>query len=267
MTGGLAIKQKCKTSSSQVIARGEAVLLRRAEARRSREQAAGTVFFSGPIETSLTELKLKGEQLTFLRSQSGENSGIQGYLLRRLDCSTWEADRLKLRGEFFYEAADSLTQVHPRDARIVRATLSARRPLENEDALRNFLERAAQRAPSIPPTPAGEIWRGRLRSVLTPFAAAGLFLIMIPELIVQSLFYREIPGTLEGFVELDGLHYPRYSFSLPDGTLQRRTDTQVSLEDSVSQAAVARTLRRKYPRPVKVRLSRRNGEKSRCVYL
>ena len=146
MTGGLAMKQKCKTSSSQVIARGEAVLLRRAEARRSREQAAGTVFFSGPIETSLTELKLKGEQLTFLRSQSGENSGIQGYLLRRLDCSTWEADRLKLRGEFFYEAADSLTQVHPRDARIVRATLSARRPLENEDALRNFLERAAQRA-------------------------------------------------------------------------------------------------------------------------
>lgn len=116
------------------------------------------------------------------------------------------------------------------------------------------------------PSP-GEIWRGRLRSVLTPFAAAGLFLIMIPELIVQSLFYREIPGTLEGFVELDGLHYPRYSFSLPDGTLQRRTDTQVSLEDSVSQAAVARTLRRKYPRPVKVRLSRRNGEKSRCVYL
>ena len=214
----------------------------------------------------MTELKLKREQLTFLRSQSGENSGIQGYLLRRLDCSTWEADRLKLRGEFFYEAADSLTQVHPRDARIVRATLSARRPLENEDALRNFLERAAQRAPSIPPTPAGEIWRGRLRSVLTPFAAAGLFLIMIPELIVQSLFYREIPGTLEGFVELDGLHYPRYSFSLPDGTLQRRTDTQVSLEDSVSQAA-ARTLRRKYPRPVKVRLSRRNGEKSLCVYL
>ena len=58
----------------------------------------------------------------------------------------------------------------------------------------------------------------------TPFAAAGLFLIMIPELIVQSLFYREIPGTLEGFAELNGLHYPRYSFSLPDGTLQRRTD-------------------------------------------
>ena len=261
------MKEKRKTSSSQVIARGEAVLLRRAEARRSREQAAGTVFFSGPIETSLTELKLKGEQLTFLRSQSGENSGIQGYLLRRLDCSTWEADRLKLRGEFFYEAADSLTQVHPRSARIVRATLSARRPLENEDALRNFLERAAQRAPSIPPTPAGEIWRGRLRSVLTPFAAAGLFLIMIPELIVQSLFYREIPGTLEGFVELDGLHYPRYSFSLPDGTLQRRTDTQVSLEDSVSQEEAARLLRRKYPRPVKVHLSRRNPEKSRCVYL
>ena len=65
------MKQKCKTSSSQVIARGETVLLRRAEARRSREQAAGTVFFSGPTETSLTDLKLKGEQLTFLRSQSG----------------------------------------------------------------------------------------------------------------------------------------------------------------------------------------------------
>lgn len=120
--------------------------------------------------------------------------------------------------------------------------------------------------PSGPPTPAGEIWRGRLRSVLTPFAAAGLFLIMIPELIVQPLFYQEIPRTLEGFVELDGLHYPRYSFSLPDGTLQRRTDTKVSLEDSVSQAEAARILRRKYP-PVKVHLSRRNREKSRCVYL
>ena len=84
------MKQKRETSS-QAVARGEAVLLRRAEARRSREQAAGTVFFSGPIETSLTELRLKQEQFTFLCSQSGENSGIQGYLLRRLDWSTWEA--------------------------------------------------------------------------------------------------------------------------------------------------------------------------------
>lgn len=42
---------------------------------------------------------------------------------------------------------------------------------------------------------------------------------------------------------------------------------QVSLEDSVPQEEAARILRRKYPRPVKVRLSRRNGEKSRCVYL
>lgn len=180
--------------------------------------------------------------------------------------ATWEADRLKLRGEFFYEAADTLTLVHPRDARIVRATLSARRPLEHEDVLRDFLELAAQWTPSIPPTPAGEIWRGRLRSVLTPFAAAGLFLIMTPELIVQPLFYQEIPRTPEGFVELDGLHYPRYSFSLSDGTLQRRTDTKVSLEDSVSQAEAARILRRKYP-PVKAHLSRRNREKSRCVYL
>ena len=259
------MKQKRRTSSPLTVARSEAALLRRAEARRSREQAAGTVFFSGPIETSLSELKLNQEQFTFLRTQSGEGGGIQGYLLRRLEGATWEADRLKLRREFFCEAADTLTQVHPRDARIVRATLSARRPLEHEDVLRDFLERAAQRVPSIPPTPAGTIWCGHLRSVLTPFAAAGLFLVMIPELIVQPLFYREIPGTLEGFAEPDGLHYPRYSFSLPDGTLQRRTDTQVFLEDSVSQEAAARILRGKYPRPVKVRLSRRDPEISRCV--
>ena len=78
---------------------------------------------------------------------------------------------------------------------------------------------------------------------------------------------EETGGTLEGFERIGGMHYPVYSFSLPDGSVCRKMDMEVSLEDSAAQEEVEKILRRKYPRKVKVRYSRRNPEKSRCIYL
>ena len=260
-------QKKPRLTAEEQIRRAEEALERRIRQRMDREREAGTVFFTAPIETGFQELKLQGDRLTFLRPQGGEYAEDRGWLLRRLEQARWEEGRLRLRGEFWYQCGEGLRHVREKEARVVRTTLTVRRPLEHEEELRAFLDRAAVRASELPPTPLKERAGGLLRSVLTPFAAVGLAAVMLPGLIVQGLFTREVKGTLEGFDLRDGKHYPRYTYPLPDGTVLRRTDERLALEDAVAAEEAAALLRRKYPREVKVRCSRRRPEKSRCLYL
>ena len=239
----------------------------RIEKRTAEEHENGTIFFSGPIETARPELKLRGDRLTFLRPESGEYANTQGYLLKRLEWDRWQEGRLKLHGEFYYQSSDPLYHVHEKDARIIRTTLTVRRPLENEAVLAEFLEKERIRAASIAPTPVWEMVSGMLKSFFLPVAAVCMALYFVPGILLRSLFQEETGGTLEGFERIGGMHYPVYSFSLPDGSVCRKMDMEVSLEDSAAQEEVEKILLRKYPRKVKVRYSRRNPEKSRCIYL
>ena len=55
------------------IARAEAAYRRRIAARVAEEEADGSVFFTGPIETGFWEVKLRGERLTVLRPDTGDS--------------------------------------------------------------------------------------------------------------------------------------------------------------------------------------------------
>ena len=255
---------KRKTAAAKA-ERAQAAIERRAQVRLAREREAGTVFFAEPIETGFTELKLRAGELTFLREQSGEYSGVRRYRLRRLERASWQPGRLRIRGEFYYSSGEKLAV--PRGARIVRSTVSVVRPLQNEDILREFLASEQRRATATLPTPARKIFAERLKAALVPLAAVGFTLAMLPGLVAEAVTSRKVSGTLEGFCELGGKHYPRYSFSLPDGSVRTRTDTELALEDAVTPDEARRILRRRCPRKVTVRCSRRNPDKCRCVYL
>ncbi len=260
-------RQKKKLSPQEAAARGEAALNRRVLRRMEREREEGTVFFLGPVETGFRELKLRGNRLTFLRPEGSEYGELHAYLLRRLEWFFWEGDRLTIRGEFYFQSGEWVYYVREKEARIRRASFTFPRPLENEIILRDFLDQARREAAAIPPTPRKEMTLGLLKALCVPVAGIAMAMALVPGILVQSALCRETKGTLEGFDEIGGRHYPRYTYSLPDGTLLRCTGTQVSLEDSVAPEEVVRILRRRCPRQITVRYSRKRPGESSCIYL
>ena len=248
------------------IARAEAAYRRRIAARVAEEEADGSVFFTGPIETGFWEVKLRGERLTVLRPDTGDSLDTQGYLLRRLERADWQPGRLRLTGEFWYQTGEGLRHVRDGDARLVRRTLAIPRPLQNEGELRAFLTKMEADSALLPPAPLAERLRGLLEAILAPLAAVGLCAVMLPWLAGSAVLYREVPGVLEGFREQGGQHYPQYRYPTGEGRWQEAVDWSLPVEKAVAAEELPALLRQKLPKAVKVRVGRFNG-KSRCLYL
>lgn len=243
---------------------------RRSNARMAREEADGTVFFKGPVETLTQELKLVDGALVFIQWVAGGDSDggdNHGYRLRRLDGYRWGRRTIRMSGEFHYQCAVNLHRVNVRKARIVRKTVHVRLPVENEHILRAELERALRRSETVERTPASVRAGQYLEMEIVPIGRALAFTAKLPRMAVHWIRYRDVDGVLLGFEESDGKHYPRYSFSLPDGTETVRVDTHAAVEDLVDEQMAMRILHRKYPRDVRVRCSRRDPGDSRCVYV
>ena len=76
---------------------------RRSNVRMAREEADGTVFFKGPVETLTQELKLVDGALVFIQWVAGGDSDggdNHGYRLRRLDGYRWGRRTIRMSGEF-----------------------------------------------------------------------------------------------------------------------------------------------------------------------
>lgn len=259
---------KPKHAAAERYRRAEEAYLQRVQSRVEEEETGGTVFFAGPVETHPPELKLRDGRLTILRPETGDDCfDTQGFLLRRLETYRWDEKRLKLQGEFYYQSEEGLRYVDERRARVRRMTVTVRGPWVRQEQLRQFLKEAQLLAAQVEPTPPKELARGFLSSVFWPLAALGMFFLLLPGLVAEHFLYRSTTGSLLGFQQREGKHYPHYIFSLPDGTPVERVDTGVSLEDSVPPEEVDRLLRGRYPRKVQVQYLRSRPEKSTCRYL
>ena len=103
---------KPKHAAAERYRRAEEAYLQRVQSRVEEEEAGGTVFFAGPVETHPPELKLRDGRLTILRPETGDDCfDTQGFLLRRLETYRWDEKRLKLQGEFYYQSEEGLRYV------------------------------------------------------------------------------------------------------------------------------------------------------------
>lgn len=243
---------------------------RRMIARMERESASGTVFFKGPVEVLTQELKLDHGKLIFIRWVAGGDSDggdNQCFMLRRLESFDWGRRSLKLKGEFLHQYGPTLHTVIEKKARVTRKTLSVSLSLDNEDVLREFLEKAVSDSQSIRSTDASERLDQYVDKEIAPTGRSLMFLVRVPGMVAGSVRYRTVDGTLLGFVEVGGKHYPEYTYHLPDGCPVRAVDRDTALEDMVDEAMAMRVLARRCPRDVTVRCSRCDPRESTCIYL
>ena len=251
---------------SERITRQAETYERRERRRFQEEEEAGTVFFSYE-----PECKLVGDRLLcFCFDLGGETDYVEtlGFLLRRLARFRVTDSHVAFSGEFYLQTSpDSFHNVRERDARITSRTFRLKRPVQNETALMDYLDRMQRRAAELPAAGWKERVSGWFAQTVMPLLGLLAFPFLALWQIVNGLFSGEANGLLEGFDEIDGKHYPRYSFPLPDGARTTRTDRDISLEESVTENEAKRQLRRKLPRKVKVRYSKRHPEKSACKYL
>lgn len=88
--------------------------------------------------------------------------------------------------------------------------------------------------------------------------------VVIPVTIIRGLIRShnsiKVPGTLHGFEEKEGRHYPRISFSTKEGQLIDKVDYECPIEDILKDAAADRMLRKKYPKQIFVDYRKNNPD-------
>ena len=239
---------------------------KRMEKRVRREMEQGTVFF-----TLEPECKLASGRLVYVGDAPNtgwEHPEREALLLRRLEWVRTEPGQLVFRGEFDTRTETfAIHTVDPENARITRRTVRLKRPVFHEQVLLAALEQERLRAADIEPTAFWKIITGWCREQLGFLTALCSVPFLALATLFSSLFSRTVTGTLEGFQERDGRHYPQYSYQLPDGRVVRRVEDTLPLEEAAAPEEAERILRRRYPRKVQVQYSRRRPEKSSCRYL
>ena len=86
----------------------------------------------------------------------------------------------------------------------------------------------------------------------------------VPNEITELMRYEAVRGRLEGFIEVGGRHYPRYSYESGD-RVHVDADMAVSMEDAFGEQEARMMLRVGMPLPITVRVNRHNPEDSRCA--
>ena len=255
-------------ANSNLIPHANAVFEMREQRRFQKEEAAGTVFFS----YSVSEFKLTpGGRLLYFPFEGvgdGDAAENRAFLLKRLEWFRLTPSHIKVKGEFYWQtAARTLYDVCEKDACVTVRTIRWKRPLPHETVLLDFLALMERQSVHIPATK----WPARFSSWFAQRALPVLGVLCLPFIALgmlgDMLFSRKTSGWLEGFEEIDGRHYPRYSFLQTDGARVQRTDTAISLEESVSADEARRQLCQKLPRKITVRYSKRHPEKNSCRYL
>lgn len=237
--------------------------------RMDREEAEGAVFFKGPVDITTEELKIDPEgRLVLIKwSPGGDGGGSENdcYVLRRLESYDFGRRKFSITGEFHNRHSPNLYNVKEGEGRVARKTLTFRLPLDNEDVLRRFLDEASMRSSSVEPTTVSDRATQYVDEEIAPIGRSLMFLAKVPGLVAKSATYRTLDGSLLGFVEIGGKHYPEYTFTL-DGVEVRRIDRDAALEDLVDGDMAASMLRGRFPRDVTVRVSRRDRDDSHCIY-
>lgn len=130
----------------------------------------GVVFFIRSFETKSYELRLDGKRLIYIRlGVGGENGGRDTclFVLKKLNWYEVGKRKIKFSGEFYYKVTDKRVYDLKEDQAFIRhATISVRRPLENEEKLEVFLERFLKKSESIEATSYRQIMRGWIKHAL-----------------------------------------------------------------------------------------------------
>lgn len=123
---------------------------RRMHARMKRDKASGLIFFKGPVEAHIQEMKLGCGRFVITRWVAGGDNMC--HMLRRPESFDWGRRKFRLSGEFLHQYGPTLYTVISGKVRIVMKMLSVSLPLENEDVLKRFLSEALRNADGVEPT-------------------------------------------------------------------------------------------------------------------
>lgn len=115
----------------------------RVRSRMDEEAEKGAVFFCGPVETLRRELKLtpKGDLVYIVRAYTGaeDMEETRAYKLTGIDSWKLTDRELTMSGEFMYDHDDHLWGVRDNLSRPVHRKIRVPQPLDNTDALEEFL--------------------------------------------------------------------------------------------------------------------------------
>lgn len=178
---------------------------KREKARVQQEQERGTAFFSFSPET-----KLQGREL-FCCTHGPLTFGdvAQCFLLKRLDDYRFMTDEVKLMGEFYYAACRGRTCSMPTICHcVVKKHLHIHAPLYNQRRLEEYLQWKKAQANREPQATGKERLAGWLASGKAWALSFARLPIMAVCLLASFVLIRETQGNLQGFVAIDGVHYP-----------------------------------------------------------
>lgn len=237
---------------------------KREKARVQQEQERGTAFFSFSPET-----KLQGREL-FCCTHGPLTFGdvAQCFLLKRLDDYRFMTDEVKLMGEFYYAACRGRTCSMPTICHcVVKKHLHIHAPLYNQRRLEEYLQWKKAQANREPQATGKERLAGWLASGKAWALSFARLPIMAVCLLASFVLIRETQGRLQGFVAIDGAHYPQYTYVDRGGRAFEQVSMRASLEETVPHAGVAGLLRHQCPKAVTVKYHIMHPEQSTCIYL
>lgn len=239
----------------------------RVRSRMDEEAEKGAVFFCGPVETLRKELKLtpKGDLVYIVRAYTGaeDMEETRAYKLTGIDSWKLTDRELTMSGEFMYDHDDHLWGVRDNLSRPVHRKIRVPQPLDNTDALEEFLGSMA----GLSGKRASDEGIGSMfvqKEILEPMAGIGLATVASPIWIASVLLYTKVDGTLDGFEVIKGKHYPRFSFMDRDGISHSSVDLRHPLENVYDEATIMRIVGGELPRRVPVRYRRGNREDCYC---
>ena len=238
-----------------------AVLEGREKTRIQQEQEMGTAFFSFSPET-----KLQGRELSCCIRRTVPFGDItQCFLLKRLKDYRFMENEVELMGDFYYASCRGRTCTIPQECHcVVKKHLHIHAPLYNQRRMEEYLKWKKGRANCEPQATGKERmagWFAKMRTWLLPLVK------LMAGLLLSLVFVRETQGSLQGFVAINGRHYPRYTYVAGDGRIFEQVNTRASLEEAVPHAGVAGLLRHQCPKTVTVKYNIMCPEQSSCIYL
>lgn len=238
--------------------------------RMDEERAAGTVFFCGPLESKIWELKTTPDGgIVCIRSQPiGENfTEHRAYKIRRLDGWELKGSKLVLSGDFLYDSGEWIYGIRPWRARLVSRRISVTGPFTDSEMLAHALDALVSDS-----NEGGSGIGGRLRGLLRrevaePAAGVALTPAAIPAAIMDSAAYTTAPCVVTRFEETGGKHRPVFEFTAPDGRTVRAVDNGPAVEDVHDECTAARIVNWSMPRDATARYRRSDPTDCGCTLL
>ncbi len=143
--------------------------------------------------------------------------------------------------------------------RVIRVRFESRlfplhipRTFQNDELIIAQLEKLQSETKTEPPFIPLAIIKGIFAIIRLPF--------MIVKSIIRNRSSVKVPGTLHGFEEKEGRHYPHISFTANEGQFIDKVDYECPIEDILTDAASDRMLRKKYPKQIFVEYRKNNPE-------